>query len=418
MLTNEAFNALLKTLEEPPAYAVFILATTDPHKVPITILSRCQRYDFRRIPTGMIQAHLARLAEEEGWKIDSEGLALVARAAEGGLRDAQGFLDQVVTFGGDGVSVAEIARILGVTDRGSLLGALTAIIDRHGPDLLGLIETLYNQGQDLGRFYQDLILYARHLLVAGLHPEARHLAAVADTEWDALIALARRTPAVHLHNLLSVLLQGEEDLKRAPQPRLALEVLLLRVIHLEPVLPLTDWLARLDSLEKRLEAGPGVGGASAGAGERLVRQVVATVEEPAVTPARPVAAVPGVGLDASLDEQWQAFLQFVQEKENGPLYGKLAQCRLMGRSDNCLKIAMGRPWNANGARHEARVQELARTFFGPETTLEFEVEAPKTPKKTPAAAKKPLDMQKLQQQALEIFGGEWISATPGKEEPE
>ena len=123
---------------------------------------------------------------------------------------------------------------------------------------------MYNQGQDLGRFYQDLILYARHLLVAGLHPEARHLAAVADTEWDALIALARRTPAVHLHNLLSVLLQGEEDLKRAPQPRLALEVLLLRVIHLEPVLPLADWLARLDTLEKRLEAGPGVASAAAG----------------------------------------------------------------------------------------------------------------------------------------------------------
>ena len=123
----------------------------------------------------------------------------------------------------------------------------------------------------MGRFYQDLILYARHLLVAGLHPEARHLAAVADTEWDALIALARRTPAVHLHNLLSVLLQGEEELKRAPQPRLALEVLLLRVIHLEPVLPLADWLARLDTLEKRLEAGPGVASESAGAGERQAR---------------------------------------------------------------------------------------------------------------------------------------------------
>ena len=412
MLTKEAFNALLKTLEEPPAHAVFILATTEPHKVPVTILSRCQRYDFRRIPTGVIQAHLAKLAEQEGWQIDPEGLALVARAAEGGLRDAQGFLDQVVTFGGDGVSVPEIARILGVTDRGALLGALTAIIDRHGPDLLSLIEALYNQGHDLGRFYQDLILYARHLLVAGLHPEARHLAAVADTEWDDLTRLARRTPAVHLHNLLSVLLQGEEELKRAPQPRLALEVLLLRVIHLEPVLPLAEWLARLDTLEQRLEAGPWVAsavrrrrGAPAASGRSGCRG--------AGRRRRP--ASPG---DAGLDDQWQAFLQFVQEKENGPLYGKLAQCRLVGMSDNCLKIALGRPWNANGARHEARLQELARTFFGPETTLEFEVEAPKTPKKSPAPAQKPLDMQKLQQQALEIFGGEWLGATPGKEEPE
>ena len=407
MLTKEAFNALLKTLEEPPAHAVFILATTEPHKVPVTILSRCQRYDFRRIPTGVIQAHLAKLAEQEGWQIDPEGLALVARAAEGSLRDAQGFLDQVVTFGGDGVTTPEIARILGVTDRRALLGALTAIIDRHGPDLLSLIEALYNQGHDLGRFYQDLILYARHLLVAGLHPEARHLAAVADTEWDALIALARRTPAIHLHNLLSVLLQGEEELKRASQPRLALEVLLLRVIHLEPVLPLAEWLARLDTLEKRLEAGPWVASGSAAAGERQA------------PPGVPAAGAPAGSLgDAGLHDRWQAFLQFVQEKENGPLFGKLAQCRLVGMSGNCLKIAMGRPWNANGARHEARLQELARTFFGPETTLEFEVDAPKTPKKSPAAAKKPLEMQKLQQQALDIFGGEWLGATPVKEEPE
>jgi hypothetical protein len=184
------------------------------------------------------------------------------------------------------------------------------------------------------------------------------------------------------------------------------------VIHLEPVLPLADWLARLDTLEKRLEAGPGTASASAGARERQARPDVQVAREPAATPP------PGVPVDAGLNDQWQAFLQFVQEKENGPLYGKLAQCRLVGRSDNCLTIAMGRPWNANGARHEARLQELARTFFGPETTLEFEVDGPKTPKKSPAAAKKPLDMQKLQQQALEIFGGEWVSATPGKEEPE
>jgi DNA polymerase-3 subunit gamma/tau len=410
MLTKEAFNALLKTLEEPPAHTIFILATTEPHKVPVTILSRCQRYDFRRIPTGVIQAHLAKLAEQEGWKIDPEGLALVARAAEGGLRDAQGFLDQVVTFGGDGVSPPEIARILGVTDRGALLGALTAIIDRHGPDLLSLIEELYNQGQDLGRFYQDLTLYARHLLVAGLHPEARHLAAVADTEWDALTRLAGRTPAVHLHNLLSVLLRGEEELKRAPQPRLALEVLLLRMIHLEPVLPLADWLARLDTLEKRLETGPGPASQPA-AGKRPARPGVQVAGEPAAaTPAAPAAA--------GAPDRWQAFLQFVQEKENGPLYGKLSQCRLVEMSEHSIKIAVGRPWNANGARHEARLQELARTFFGPGTTLEIEVEAPPAPKKAPAAAKKPVDMNQLQQQALEIFGGEWHSAAPGKEEPE
>jgi DNA polymerase-3 subunit gamma/tau len=408
MLTKEAFNALLKTLEEPPAHAVFVLATTEPHKVPVTIMSRCQRYDFRRIPTGVIQAHLAKLAEQEGWHIDPEGLALVARAAEGGLRDAQGFLDQVVTFGGDGVNAAEIARILGVTDRGALLGALTAIIHRNGPDLLNLIEALYTQGQDLGRFYQDLILYARHLLVAGLHSEARHLAAVADTEWDDLTHLARQVPAVHLHNLLSVLLQGEEELKRSPQPRLALEVLLLRVIHLEPVLPLTEWLGRLQALERRLETG-------APARVTLAAPAVQEVPAPVVSPVLSPEKLPA---DSSLQDRWQAFLDHVQQSGEAPLYGKLVHCHFLGMKDHCLKIGLKRAWNANGASHEARLKELAQGFFGPETTVEFEIEAPKTPKKAPAAPKKSLDMKKLQQHALEIFGGEWLGAPPEKEEPE
>jgi hypothetical protein len=182
------------------------------------------------------------------------------------------------------------------------------------------------------------------------------------------------------------------------------------VIHLEPVLPLADWLARLDTLERRLEAGPRVGPAPAGAAEPQPAVEVQSLTEPMAPP-------PRVPVDAGLDEQWQAFLQFVQEKENGPLFGKLTQSRLVERSDHGLKIALKRPWTANGAQHEARVQELARIFFGPETTLEFEVEAPKTPKKSPAPAPKPLDMKKLQQQALEIFGGDWLGPTPGKEEP-
>ena len=413
MLTKQAFNALLKTLEEPPAHVVFILATTEPHKVPVTILSRCQRYDFRRIPTSLIEAHLAKLSEQEGWKVDPEGLALVARAAEGGLRDAQGFLDQVVTFGGEAVSPAEIARILGVTDRGALLKALAAIIDRNGPDLLALIDELYNQGHDLRRFYQDLLQYARHLLLAGLHSESRHLAPVADSEWEELTRLARRTPAVHLHNLLSVLLNGEEELKRAPQPRLALEVLLLRLIHLEPLIPIDTWLSRLQHLEARLTAGEPLAA--------LTQPAPGAAEPAAAWEQDPPQAAPVAGeapAAADLNEKWQAFLSFVRESEGGPLYGKLSNCRLVAVVDHRVKIAAGRTWNAAGARHEARLQELARKFFGPQYSLEIEAPEPGPPGKKAPPARKPLDLAKLQQQALEIFGGQWQASGPRKEEVE
>ena len=414
MLTPPAFNALLKTLEEPPAHAVFILATTDPHKVPVTILSRCQRYDFRRLPTGVIQAQLEKLAGQEGWLIDPEGLALIARAAEGSLRDAQGFLDQVVTFGGERVTAAEIARILGVTDVGALLAALGAIIDRNGPQLLALIDELYNQGHDLRRFYEDLVLYARHLLLAGLHHESRHLAAVADSEWEELTTLARRAPGIHLHNLLTVLLQGEEELKRAAQPRLVLEVLLLKLIHLEPVMPLASWLARLESLEQRLE---GRGAAAPESPDRLeARGVSGPVSAAPPPPEAAAAPAPEVPEAAPPAENWQAFLQYVRETEGGPLYGKLSQCRLLGIEDHCLKVAPGRTWKAVGRAYEARLQELARAFFGDRGVLEIMAPEARAPGNKAAAASKTFNMTELKQQALEIFGGAFTS--PGKEEPE
>ena len=272
---------------------------------------------------------------------------------------------------------------------------------------------MYNQGQDLGRFYQDLLLYARHLLVAGLHPEARHLAAVADTEWDALTRLASRTPAVHLHNLLSVLLQGEEELKRAPQPRLALEVLLLRVIHLEPVLPLAEWLARLDTLERRLEAGPhGGAGVRRGAAEPQPAPEVQTPSDAGCSAApgpggcRPRRAVAGLFAVCQGQGKRPPVRQAGPEPVDGAV-GSLSEDRLEARLD--LPTApdtkpVCRNWPG--------------AFSAPRPPWNSRWPRPETPKKSPASAPKPLDMQKLQQQALEIFGGEWLGPTPGKEEPE
>jgi DNA polymerase III subunit gamma/tau len=407
MLTKEAFNALLKTLEEPPAHAVFILATTEPHKVPVTILSRCQRYDFRRIPAALIQEHLEKLVGQEGWQIDAEGLALIAREAEGSLRDAQGLLDQVVTFGGQAVAAPEIARILGVTERGALLAALKALVERQGPALLTLIDDLYNQGHDLKRFYLDLLGYARHLMLAGLHPEARQLALVADSEWEELSRLARQVPAVHLHNLLSVLLVGEEELRRAPQPRLALEVLLLKLVHLEPLIPLEDWLKRLADLEARLSR---EGAAAESPAPATVQDVHGDRTANAVSPGAKFDAADPAGA-------WGAFLEYVRQKDDGPLSAKLGHCRLAAIADHCLHIQAGRAWTVGGARQEARLKKLVQEFFGPEYSFRVELKEQKTPAKPKAAPQKPLSGADLKQQALEIFGGRWLSAG-GKEEAE
>jgi DNA polymerase-3 subunit gamma/tau len=406
MLTTPAFNALLKTLEEPPAHAVFVLATTEPHKVPVTIMSRCQRYDFRRIPTSLIQEHLSKLVEQEGWSLDPESLALIAREAEGGLRDAQGFLDQVVTFGGERVGPPEVARILGVTDRRALLAALAAIINREGPALLELIDDLYNQGHDLKRFYQDLVQYARHLLLAGLHPEARRLAEVADSEWDELVRLSRLWPAVHLHNLLSVLLVGEEELKRAPQPRLALEVLLLRLLHLEPLTPVAEWLKRLESLEERLKTSTPAAPSTSPDASPKGNQAPAPAPRPPLELASPTPE--------NLAETWQSFLAFLQKEEGGPLYAKLSRAHLTELSDHNLVITGDRTLHFNGARQKTRVQDLVGSFFGPQYQLQVDIQTPAGPKKTAPPEKKLFDMATLKQQALEVFGGQWLN--PDNEE--
>jgi DNA polymerase III subunit gamma/tau len=396
----------LKTLEEPPAHAVFVLATTEPHKVPVTILSRCQRYDFRRIATSLIQEHLSKLVNQEGWGLDAEGLALIAREAEGSLRDAQGFLDQVVTFGGDRVDAPEIAKILGVTDRRALLAALAALVHREGPALLELIDDLYNQGHDLKRFYQDLVHYARHLLLAGLHPEARRLAEVADSEWEELIRLSRGRPPEHLHNLLSVLLLGEEELRRAPQPRLALEVLLLRLLHLEPLTPVDAWLKRLESLEKRL-------GAASPATPAFIPEASSGGEDQTPAALAPPRQPPSLSPE-HLGETWQAFLAFLQQEEGGPLYAKFSRAHLMAVRDQTLVVGGDRLLNCNGPRQQARLQELVEKFFGPPYRFQIESSASPAPPIGPAPEPKPLDLPALKQQALEIFGGRWL--TPDNKE--
>jgi DNA polymerase-3 subunit gamma/tau len=409
MLTKEAFNALLKTLEEPPPHAVFILATTEQHKVPVTILSRCQRYDFRRIPTDLLQQHLENLVSREGWSLDPEGLALVAREAEGSLRDAQGFLDQVVTFGGQDVSVAEVARILGVTDRRALMSALGFVVRRQGPEMLGLVEELYNQGHDLKRFYQDLVHYARHLLLAAMHPEARQLAEVADSEWEELTTLARERPAPHFHNLLSLLLTGEEELKRTALPRLALEVLLLRLIALEPLVPVKDWLGRLEALERRL-------GGAAVSQPPTAPQPGASLPATAIPPPPPAAQEPAPLPAAPPNpERWPEFVAFVQKKEGGPIAAKLAAATLTGVQEHTLHLKAPKSFTLGGARQQQRLSELVRTFFGPQATLQVEILEPS--QEPPPAGPAPLERQALKQQALEIFGGRWLEAGTDKEEP-
>jgi DNA polymerase-3 subunit gamma/tau len=410
MLTKEAFNALLKTLEEPPAHAVFVMATTDPHKVPVTILSRCQRYDFKRLSTAAIQEHLIRLTEREGWQLSPEGLQLIAQEAEGGMRDAQGLLDQVVTFGGASVSVTEIARILGVTDRTLLLQTLEAILHRQGARLLEIIAACHDHGHDLRRFYQDLLFFSRHLVIAGLGPECRHLADIADQEWESLQKLARQTSLAHLFNLLTTLLKGEEELRRSPLPRLSLEILLLKLVSLEPLLDLPDWLERLANLESCL--GPGSSQApDLGA---VIPPAPRVQEAPPVRElnwASPDNPEPSGEIPPVDHLRWQAFLKFVEKHGGAPLAGKLHDSRVLKQENGRLHIAPAAGWRLAQPQHLEQFQTLAHKFFGDPCRLEIEPFAPETTQNSQPQTSRQLTLTEIKPLAEEIFGGTWLKAS-------
>jgi DNA polymerase-3 subunit gamma/tau len=255
MLSTPAFNALLKTLEEPPAHVVFIFATTEPHKVPQTIGSRCQRFDFKRIPLNSIQDHLRTIALEEGIKVDEDALYLISREAEGSLRDAQGLLDQVIAFAGSEVRGEGVVSALGLMDRTVLFDLSRAILSRDGNRCLNIVEKIYNFGYDLKKVAGDLLEHIRDLTVIKVTGDGA-LLELPESEIEELKALQYGVGLDRLQMLFSILTRGYEQVSRASQPRFSLEMALLKAAHLEEIQPLTDLISRLEGLKEA----PGVAG--------------------------------------------------------------------------------------------------------------------------------------------------------------
>jgi DNA polymerase-3 subunit gamma/tau len=230
MLSTSAFNALLKTLEEPPAHVIFIMATTEVHKIPQTILSRCQRFDFRRITTRQITERLELICEREGVQADEEALWVIARQGDGSMRDSQSLLDQVISFANGPLTRAIVIEILGLTDRAILFETLHALIDRNTKAILSVIEKISTAGFEPPLFSQDLLEMIRNLLLVKIS-EARssHFLEMPDSELQVLQDMAVKLPEEDIHMLFDMALKGANDIHRAQDPRIVLEVTLLRM---------------------------------------------------------------------------------------------------------------------------------------------------------------------------------------------
>lgn len=255
MLTTEAFNALLKTLEEPPAHVKFIFATTEAHKIPVTILSRCQRFDFKRIPLAIMTERLGEILADEGVKIDPRGLGLVARESEGSMRDALSLLDRIISFAGQEVSLEEVSSILGVADRAWLESLVRAALDGDAAKALGVVQDVFQYGLDLKQFGSDLVHYLRDIIVLQVAGTDGGLTDLADEEMRALHRLGSQGQSDDLERLFHQASRAAERLAHAAFPRLELEMAVIRMCRLRPLRPLDAWLERLSALERHLDTG-------------------------------------------------------------------------------------------------------------------------------------------------------------------
>lgn len=257
MLSVAAFNALLKTLEEPPEHIMFIFATTEPHKIPVTILSRCQRHDFKRIDLNEITEHLKNICLKEAVDMPLEILWHIAREADGSIRDALSLLDQVLAWGEQDLTPEKILDFLGVVDRKRIFEISGALLKGEIPDLLDALEDIYERGQDMRKLYADLIQHFRDLLIVKLGDKIDRLLDVPEHEIGMMQEQVSSVSETFLNQVLDQLFRNEADIRFSSQPRLALEMALLRICRIEPVLPIGTLIQKLDELRNELiEKGP------------------------------------------------------------------------------------------------------------------------------------------------------------------
>ncbi|WP_439478605.1 DNA polymerase III subunit gamma/tau [Brevundimonas sp.] len=356
MLSNQAFNALLKTLEEPPPHAKFIFATTEIRKVPVTILSRCQRFDLRRVEPEILVEHLARIADREGMKIEQDALALIARAAEGSVRDGLSLLDQALVQGDRGETVrTEVVRdMLGLADRSQTIALFESIMAGRTPEALELFRTLYGYGADPVQITNDLLEHCHAASVAKmLGPQATRLP---NDQAQKLTALGAVISAGTLARVWQMLLRALDEVRRAPNPADAVEMAIVRLAYAADLPGPEEALKALRDGEPMPGGGSAPRGPSGGGGGGASAQLAA---RPVATPATPdpqtfeqVVALIGEKREVGLQMDVQRYVRPVAFKPGAITYESLdgAPMDLARKLASRLKDWTGRTWliAANG----------------------------------------------------------------------
>jgi DNA polymerase III subunit gamma/tau len=242
-LSGSSFNALLKSIEEPPPHVVFMMATTELHKIPDTILSRAQVFEFRTIPTALITAQLQKIVNAESFQAEDAALSLIARAAEGSMRDAQSALDQVIAFAGNTIAVEDVSTVLGLVGRDLLFDLVEAVVAEDAPAAFALADRAVSSGHDLRLIVRELTRVVRDLMIVSVDPSRVGDGELAEGERERLTQLASRFSREDLMRAFDLLTNAEQEIRTASHPRYQFEMLLLKWMHTRKLVPLTELLA-------------------------------------------------------------------------------------------------------------------------------------------------------------------------------
>ena len=267
MLSAGAFNALLKTLEEPPSYVIFVLATTEAHKIPITILSRCQRYDFHRITIDTIAARLMDLMEQEQIDVEEKAIRYVAKAGDGSMRDALSLLDQCIAFHlGEKLTYENVLEVLGAVDTEVFSRLLRQIIDKNVAGAIGTLDELVDEGRELGQLVADFTWYLRNLLLIQSSDDMEDVLDMSKDNLEALKEEAKLISSEVLMRYIRVFSELGNQVKYASQKRIVIEIAIIKLCRPQMEQDYSSIMDRLESLEKRMENGIPMAPAQTGTG--------------------------------------------------------------------------------------------------------------------------------------------------------
>ncbi|MFC1813868.1 DNA polymerase III subunit gamma/tau [Thermodesulfobacteriota bacterium] len=406
MLSIAAFNALLKTLEEPPSHVMFIFATTEPHKIPITILSRCQRHDFRRIDAESISKHMEGICAKEGIDIAIESLGLIAREAGGSMRDAQSLLDQVTSSAGGKITHEHVIDMLGVIDRKILFDISGAVIREDIHALLDILDEIYDHGHDMKKLYSELVEHFRNLLVLKMVARDSKLVDVPGHEIDQIHDQVKEVSPAYLTQVFDILFKEESAMRFSSQPKLALEMIFIRLFQVKPALPIDELIEKLDDLRKNISETPE---SYADTEKRTVKSTgTAETVKPFCQPP------PEHGKDP--DRVWGNLFSIISEKHPS-LAANLKNATLTKLTDQSIEIEVnGNGFNINIVRRSESVniiEKVCNEFFGKKMELVIKtktIEDDKSRhKKTRAGRSKQEALNHpLVADAVEIFNGKIV----------